>query len=40
LLAIEGVYGAFGIHPHNAQYYNESVEGRIVECLLDPKGNF
>jgi len=31
------IYGAFGIHPHNAKYYNASVEERIVECLKDPK---
>jgi TatD DNase family protein len=31
------IYGAFGIHPHNAKYYTPSVEERIVECLKNPK---
>jgi len=37
LLGIDGVYGAFGIHPHNASYYDDQVEGRIFECLKHPK---
>lgn len=31
------VYGAFGIHPHNAKYYNDALEERIVECLKHPR---
>jgi len=37
LLNHEKVWGAFGIHPHNAKYYNDSVEQRIEECLKHPK---
>jgi len=36
-LANDQVFGAFGIHPHNAKYYNESVEQRICEALTHPK---
>eukprot|EP01112_Ceratiomyxa_fruticulosa_P011234 TRINITY_DN3037_c0_g1_i3.p1 TRINITY_DN3037_c0_g1~~TRINITY_DN3037_c0_g1_i3.p1 ORF type:complete len:322 (+),score=39.84 TRINITY_DN3037_c0_g1_i3:473-1438(+) len=31
------IWGAFGIHPHNAKYYNDSLEQRIIECLQHPK---
>lgn len=31
------VYAAFGIHPHNAKYYNDSVEERLLECLKHQK---
>jgi len=36
-LALDNVYGVFGMHPHNAKYYNDQVEERIVECLQHPK---
>ena len=29
----EEVFGAFGIHPHNAKYYDDAVEQRLVQCL-------
>eukprot|EP01116_Phalansterium_solitarium_P010422 TRINITY_DN2517_c0_g1_i1.p1 TRINITY_DN2517_c0_g1~~TRINITY_DN2517_c0_g1_i1.p1 ORF type:complete len:345 (+),score=-53.42 TRINITY_DN2517_c0_g1_i1:48-1082(+) len=31
------IWGAFGIHPHNAKYYNSNIEQRILECLQHPK---
>lgn len=31
------IYGIFGIHPHNAKYYSDSVEEKIIECLKHPK---
>jgi len=36
-LSIPNVWGAFGIHPHNAKYYTDKVEERIIECLNHPK---
>jgi TatD DNase family protein len=30
------IYGAFGIHPHNAKYYNEFCYNSITECLKHP----
>lgn len=32
-----GIYGCFGIHPHQAKNYNDSVEARIIECLTHEK---
>jgi len=37
ILEMDNVYGAFGIHPHNATYYTDQVEERILECLKHPK---
>jgi len=37
LLAMDTVYGAFGCHPHNAKYYNDSLVGKIINCLQHPK---
>eukprot|EP01112_Ceratiomyxa_fruticulosa_P020992 TRINITY_DN7297_c0_g1_i1.p1 TRINITY_DN7297_c0_g1~~TRINITY_DN7297_c0_g1_i1.p1 ORF type:complete len:306 (-),score=44.19 TRINITY_DN7297_c0_g1_i1:124-1041(-) len=31
------IWGAFGIHPHNASDYNDRVEQKIIECLQHPK---
>jgi len=36
-LAQDNIYGVFGMHPHNAKYYTDQVEERIVECLKHPK---
>jgi len=33
----DNVYGAFGIHPHHANYYTDQVEERIKECLKHPR---
>ena len=38
ILSEEGVWGTFGCHPHNAKYYNEDLELKIVQCLEHPKG--
>ena len=35
LLALDGVFGAFGIHPHNARYYNARLEDAIVHILTE-----
>eukprot|EP01083_Nonionella_stella_P298062 1011974_1 len=32
-----GIFGAFGMHPHNAQYYSDALEERIIECLQHEK---
>merc|ERR1712228_419145 len=37
LLKNDWIYGAFGLHPHSAKYYTESVENRIIECLKHKK---
>eukprot|EP01124_Arcella_intermedia_P018346 TRINITY_DN25292_c0_g1_i1.p1 TRINITY_DN25292_c0_g1~~TRINITY_DN25292_c0_g1_i1.p1 ORF type:complete len:300 (-),score=73.44 TRINITY_DN25292_c0_g1_i1:45-878(-) len=37
LLQNKGVWGAFGCHPHNAKYYNESLKERIINCMSHPK---
>lgn len=36
-LADPQVYGAFGIHPHSAKFYNDALEQRIVAALAHPK---
>lgn len=33
LLSEDRVWGTFGLHPHNAKYYNDSLHERLVECL-------
>jgi Tat protein secretion system quality control protein TatD with DNase activity len=33
----ELLLGAFGMHPHNAKYYTDVLEERIIECLKDEK---
>ena len=33
LLKEESIYGAFRIHPHNAKYWNENLEKRLLNCL-------
>jgi len=37
LLQEPNVWGAFGCHPHNAQYYNDSLVEKIVKCMDHPK---
>lgn len=37
LLKQDKVWGTFGIHPHNAQYYNDKLEAKINTCLSHPK---
>ncbi len=37
LLANDGVYGSFGIHPHDASKYTPEVEAAIAQALLHPK---
>ena len=37
LLSEDCVWGTFGIHPHNAKYYTDQVEDRMLECLKHPK---
>lgn len=37
LLDFPGVYGSFGIHPHEANLYNSKVELELIECLQHPK---
>ncbi len=37
LLDNDDVYGAFGIHPHDAQHYTPEVETRIAQALRHPK---
>lgn len=37
LLGNEEVYGIFGMHPHNAKYYNAAAEEKIMACLQHPK---
>lgn len=29
------MYGIFGIHPHNAKYYDDNVERRIEQCIAE-----
>jgi TatD DNase family protein len=36
-LADAAVYGAFGIHPHNARHYSDALERRVIDCLAHPK---
>jgi TatD DNase family protein len=37
LMENEGVYGAFGIHPHDARLYTPALEGRIAAALAHPR---
>eukprot|EP00741_Cyanophora_paradoxa_P008464 tig00001333_g8191.t1 len=37
LLGLERVYGAFGVHPHEAGAYTEAVEREIEEAMRSPK---
>lgn len=37
LLSEEGVWGSFGVHPHNAKYYSDSLQERLVRCLEHPR---
>eukprot|EP00276_Gloeochaete_wittrockiana_P003546 CAMPEP_0184657158 /NCGR_PEP_ID=MMETSP0308-20130426/17019_1 /TAXON_ID=38269 /ORGANISM="Gloeochaete witrockiana, Strain SAG 46.84" /LENGTH=264 /DNA_ID=CAMNT_0027094593 /DNA_START=91 /DNA_END=885 /DNA_ORIENTATION=+ len=37
LINIPDVYAAFGIHPHDASVYNDSIESRIIEAMSSPK---
>ena len=37
LMENEGVYGAFGIHPHDAKHYTPALEGKIAAALAHPK---
>lgn len=37
LLLQNNIWGTFGCHPHNAQYYNENLEAQIIQGLEHPK---
>jgi TatD DNase family protein len=37
LLENEGVYAAFGIHPHDAKHYTPALESKIAAALKHPK---
>jgi TatD DNase family protein len=37
LLADKTVFGAFGMHPHNARFYTDKLEATIEECLAHPR---
>jgi TatD DNase family protein len=37
LLENDGVYGAFGIHPHEAARFTPEVESRVIAALAHPK---
>ena len=37
LLEEGNVYGAFGIHPHHAQYYNDDLESKVLEGIAHPR---
>ncbi|KAH3758395.1 hydrolase, TatD family protein [Pelomyxa schiedti] len=37
LLETPQVWGTFGLHPHNAKYYNAAAEAKIIEFLKHPK---
>jgi TatD DNase family protein len=37
LMRNDGVYGAFGIHPHDAKAYGPELEARLVAAMADPK---
>jgi len=37
LLEENGVWGTFGVHPHNAKYYNDDLEAKVVSCLNHPR---
>lgn len=37
ILQDDKVWGTFGFHPHNAKYYNDQLEERLIERLAHPK---
>ena len=37
ILAEDNIWGTFGCHPHNAKYYNENLEAKILHCMDHPK---
>jgi TatD DNase family protein len=37
LMNQEGIYGAFGVHPHDSSFYNEELENYITELMNHPK---
>jgi len=37
LMNQEGIYGAFGVHPHDSSFYNEELENYIIELMNHPK---
>jgi TatD DNase family protein len=37
LMREEGVYGAFGIHPHDAKSYSPELEAKLVAAMADAK---
>lgn len=37
LMRAEGVYGAFGIHPHDANLYDTDLEMQLIAAMADPK---
>lgn len=37
LLSVAHVWGSFGIHPHHARHFNQSIEDKLLRCLQHPK---
>ena len=37
LLSQDGIWGTFGLHPHQSKYFNEYLEAKMLECLKHPK---
>jgi len=37
ILEEDGVWGAFGLHPHNASRYNETIEEQLIKACSHPK---
>ena len=37
LLAEDRVWGTFGVHPHNAVYYDDELEVKLIQCLEHEK---
>lgn len=37
LMRNDGVYGAFGIHPHDAKAYGPELEAKLIAAMADPK---
>jgi Tat protein secretion system quality control protein TatD with DNase activity len=33
----DDIYGAFGIHPHNAKDYNDEIEAKLIAIMSHPK---
>jgi len=37
LMEKEGIYGIFGVHPHDARYYNDELRDYVMEIMQHPK---